>query len=130
MDRIEKAAVFCAADGVEPVETAADGSFSIIVPEGTTALTVDGDTAITRTVSISGTAAVSDAVIPVIVCDYVKDGAIDAPDMVAFSGSYKKPANYNVYADLNPDGAVDGPDMVIFNNFYKKTIAYSALSLD
>lgn len=125
------AGISVSADGVEAVETAADGSFTIIVPEGTTALTVDGETAIPRTVAISGTAAVADAVIPVVVCDYNHDGSIDGVDKASFNSYYNKTySNAAYYSDFNHDGAVDGVDKAGFNTFYNKTVSYSALALD
>ena len=117
--------------GDEVVATsAADGTFTAVVPKGTTELTFTGDTTIDRTVTLSGTADVTGAIVPIVICDYNRDGDINATDDFVFGNSYGVPENYNVYCDFNGDGDVNATDDFVFGNFYGKTVAYDALALD
>lgn len=115
--------------GDEVVATsAADGTFTAVVPKGTTELTFTGDTTIDRTVTISGTADVTDAVVPIVICDYNKDKKINATDNGLFAVSYA--GEYDVYCDLNGDGKVNSTDNGLFAVFYDQTVAYNPLALD
>ena len=117
--------------GGEVVATsAADGTFTAVVPKGTTELTFTGDTTIDRTVTISGTADVTGAVVPIVICDYNRDGDINATDDFVFGNSYGVADNYNVYCDFNGDGDVNATDDFVFGNFYGKAVVYDALALD
>lgn len=115
------------ADGTVVATSAKDGSFTAEVPAGTTTLKITGPTAITRTVTLTGTANVSNVNIPVCVCDYNPDGGVNGADTALFGGSF---SSYNVYADLNPDGGINGADTAIYGIFFGKTVAYAALALD
>ena len=130
--------------------TAADGTFTATVPAGTTSLYFtnhafangvidsanDEGCTIDRTVTLSGTADVTGAVIPIIVCDYNGDGAVSAADSQTFSramGAKTTSANYNVYCNLNADGSVSAADKQIYNKFLgkvRKNYTYQAKSLD
>ena len=114
----------------EVAESAADGSFTAIVPMGTTELTLKGETVVERTVTLSGESDIADANIPVVVCDYMKDGAVDYRDVAIFVDFIDKPEAYNVYGDLMKDGAVDYRDVALFVDFIDVPVAYEALSLD
>lgn len=117
--------------GDEVVATsAADGTFTAVVPKGTTELTFTGDTTIDRTVTLSGTADVTGAIVPIVICDYNRDGDINATDDFVFGNSYGVPENYNVYCDYNGDGDVNATDDFVFGNFYGKAVVYDALALD
>lgn len=117
--------------GGEVVATsAADGTFTAVVPKGTTELTFTGDTTIDRTVTISGTADVAGAVVPIVTCDYNRDGDINATDDFVFGNSYGVPESYNIYCDFNGDGDVNATDDFVFGNFYGKVVVYDALALD
>jgi hypothetical protein len=110
--------------------TASDGTFTIEVPVGTTELTISGSTTIDRTVTLTGTADIADVVIPVVVCDYNKDGSINAVDKNLFNSSYGLSSNFNIYCDLNADNSVNAVDKNLFNALYSQVVEYSALSLD
>ncbi len=114
----------------EVAESAADGSFTAVVPKGTTELTVTGDTTVDRTVALSGESDISDVNIPIIVCNYESSDSIinykDAGIFVDYLGS-----TYT-YANLEAsDGNVDYKDAGLFVDFLSDApIEYSALSLD
>lgn len=115
--------------GGEVVATsAADGTFTAVVPKGTTELTFTGDTTIDRTVTISGTADVTDAVVPIVICDYNKDTRVNATDKGIFAAAYS--GDYNVYCDFNGDGKVNATDKGLLASLYGQTVAYNPLALD
>lgn len=109
--------------------TASDGTFTIEVPAGTTELVVYGDTTVDRTVTLSGTASVSDVVIPINICDYVKNGSIDAYDNSKFVAALNN-GEYGIYYDLVPNGELDAHDNSQFLAFLNKDIVYAPLALD
>lgn len=115
------------ADGTVVATSAADGTFTAVVPAGTTELVLSGETTVDRTVTLSGTANVSDVVIPINICDYVKNGKIDGFDKIDFS-SYMN--GYDVYHDLVVNQKVDGFDKIQFMAFLNKDIVYAPLALD
>lgn len=114
-------------DGEVVATSAADGTFTAEVPAGTTELVLDGVSAIARTVTLKGDANVSDVVIPVVICDYNHDKAINPTDVSLFSGYLSE---YNVYADLNADSQVNPTDISLFSGFIGKTVVYTDLALD
>lgn len=115
--------------GDEVVATsAADGTFTAVVPKGTTELTFAGTTTIDRTVTLSGTADVTGAIVPIVICDYNKDKLINATDDFVFGNAYG--AEYNVYCDFNGDGLVNATDDFVFGNFYGSPVVYNPISLD
>lgn len=120
------------ANGADSVLTAADGSFTIYVPAGTTAITVSGESSVPRTVTLSGTAAVSDAVIPVCICDYSGDKIVNSLDVITYNSYYNKAyVDAAYYTDFNHDRVINSLDTVTFNTFYDKgTINYNELNLD
>ena len=134
----------------EPVATtAADGTFTAVIPSGTTELILsnhlfengehsadsEGCT-IDRTVTLSGTASVEGAVIPIIVCDYNADGAVTSADKGLFNRALNArsgDANWNVYCNLNGDAAITSADKGIFNRFngkVSKAYQYQEKALD
>lgn len=115
--------------GGEVVATsAADGTFTAVVPKGTTELTFTGDTTIDRTVTLSGTADVTDAVVPIVICDYNKDTRVNATDKGIFASAYS--GDYNVYCDFNGDKKVNATDKGLLASLYGQTVAYNPLALD
>lgn len=115
--------------GGEVVATsAADGTFTATVPVGTTELTVAGDTTIDRTVTLSGTANITDAIIPVVVCDYNHDTSFNSADVTLFYSGYNN--KDNIYCDLNTDTSFNSADVTLFYFFNGKKVAYDALALD
>ena len=114
----------------EVAVSAADGSFTAVVPKGTTELTLVGEAAVDRTVTLSGENDISDVNIPVVVCDYMKDGIIDYRDVKVFVNFIDNPDEYNVYGDLMKDDLIDYRDVKMFVNFIDVPVAYEALSLD
>lgn len=115
--------------GDEVVATsAADGTFTAVVPKGTTELTFAGTTTVDRTVTLSGTADVTGAIVPIVICDYNKDKLINATDDFVFGNAYG--AEYNVYCDFNGDGLVNATDDFVFGNFYGSPVVYNPISLD
>jgi hypothetical protein len=111
--------------------SASDGTFTAVVPVGTTELTLSGPTTIDRTVTLSGTADVKDVVIPICVCDYVKSGSINTYDKNIFCKAYNGEDYENsVYCDLMVSGNLNTYDKNIFYKFYGKTVVYADLSLD
>lgn len=108
--------------------SAEDGSFTATVPVGTTELTFKGSTTIARTVTLSGTSNIADAIVPIVICDYNTDVRINTTDSAVFAGAYG--GEYNVYCDFNGDGRVNSTDNSVFAGFYGQTIVYDALALD
>ena len=88
------------------------------------------EAAVERTVTLSGESSVSDVSIPVVVCDYMKDGLVDYRDVALFVDFVDKPEAYNVYADVMKDELVDYRDVALFVDFIDVPVAYTALSLD
>ncbi len=116
------------ADGAYTVQTAADGTFELSVPTGTTELVVSGHSAIARTVKLSGTQNVEGVVIPVNICDYVKNDKVDLYDKTQFNKVYN--GEYDVYYDLVKSDKVDLYDKTMFNKFVNNDIVYAELVLD
>jgi hypothetical protein len=108
--------------------SAEDGSFTAQVPIGTTELTISGSTTVDRTVTLSGTVDVKDVVIPICICDYVKNGVINAYDKTVFNNAFN--GEYNVYCDLIPNNVINAYDKTVFNTFLNNTVVYADLSLD
>jgi hypothetical protein len=108
--------------------SAADGTFTAVVPAGVTELTITGPTTIDRTVTIAeGATEIKDVVIPIVVCDYNKDGYVTGLDSGTFSAALN--GSYNVYCDLNGDGDVTGLDTGTYSAVFNKTIAYASVEL-
>ena len=114
--------------------TAADGTFTVHVPRGTTELTlsnfgfvngqhssVNKGNTVDRTINLGGKQSVeSETPVPVIVCDYNGDGSVTGADYQIFSGSIDAvsgDSKYSVYYDLNADGSVSGADYQIMSAF-------------
>jgi hypothetical protein len=118
------------ADGEPVAESEADGSFSAIVPKGTTELTITGPTTVDRTVTLSGESDISDVNIPIIVCNYESsDNVINITDAGLFLDYMN--SDYT-YANLEAsDSVVNITDAGLFLDFISDTpVEYSALSLD
>jgi hypothetical protein len=107
--------------------TAEDGTFTAVVPEGTTELVFDAGTTIPRTVTLSGTSNVKNAIVPIVVCDYNHDGYINGSDSGEFVAYLDE---HNVYADINGDGNWNGSDSGSYSYFVGKTVSYADLKLD
>ena len=120
------------ANGEVVATSASDGSFTATVPIGTTSLTVHRENVtIDRTVTLSGTADISDVEIPVCICDYNGDGVIDGLDKLTFYTAFSGGSDaYDLYCDYNKDDAIDGLDKLTFFTFYGKTVEYASLALD
>lgn len=119
--------------GDELVATSAeDGTFTAAVPLGTTELTLKGSTTIDRTVTLSGTADVTGAVIPIVVCDYNHDGSINATDSGFFAGEYGTAVSdsADVYYDLSCDKSINATDSGLFATLYGNVVTYASLALD
>lgn len=119
----------------EPLATtAADGTFTALVPRGTKKLILtnhsfeNGEHAadsegctIDREVSISGKANVDyEGVIPIIVCDYNGDGSVSGADKAYFLNAFnaeRGDANWNDYCNLNGDNSITGADKAYFLTF-------------
>lgn len=108
--------------------SADDGTFTATVPVGTTELTFTGSTTIDRTVTLSGTADVTGAIVPIVICDYNTDTRINTTDSAVFAGAYG--GEYNVYCDFNGDDRINSTDSSVFAGFYGQTVVYDALALD
>lgn len=107
--------------------TNSDGTFTVTVPVGTTELVFAGSTTVDRTVTLSGDADVTGAIVPVVICDYNHDGDINAADKSTFLSSFS--GSYNVYCDLNGDTDVNAADKSYFLGFFGKTVAYNDLAI-
>ena len=125
-----------------------DGTFTVVVPQGTTSLSFTNFTlssgapvkntgnALMRTVTLSGDADITGVTIPVIVCDYNGDFNVNIGDKGIFNKAYNSKTtseNYNVFCNFNTDNAINVGDKGIFNKFYnnvKTNYTYPALSLD
>ncbi len=112
-------------------ESAADGTFEIQLSKGEASeLTLVGESAVERTVTINSETDVADVNIPIIVCDYAKDGLVNYRDAGTFVGYLADDADYNVYADLNADGVVNYRDAGTFINYIGDgRIVYAELNL-
>jgi hypothetical protein len=130
------------------VTTAADGTFSITVPKGTTSIIVtnwtyvDGTrtsgsgTTIDRTITIGGQNDVTGAVIPIIICDWNGDGFVQANDLTSFkkykTALDKNEISYNPNYDTNGDGFIQSNDKTYYKRFKDKGItsaSYTAITL-
>lgn len=120
--------------------TESDGSYVLSsVPVGDDyTLTISGTTTVDRKVTLSvssdraenGVITVAD--IPVCVCDYNRDGKINAADNITYFASYGAEyygAEYNVYCDFNGDGKVNASDNVVYFAFYGQTVNYVNVTL-
>ena len=117
-------------DGEPIAETAADGTFSIDLPKGTTEFTLTGPTTVDRTVTLSGESDISNVNIPIIVCNYeASDNVINFKDAGVFVDYMD--TDY-VYANLEgSDNIVNFKDAGLFVDFMSDAaVEYSALSLD
>lgn len=106
--------------------SASDGTFTVTVPVGITELVFQGESTIDRTVTLSGTVDVADAVVPVVMCDYNRDGYINSIDLSAFISAMSE---YNVYADFNCDAYVNSVDLSGFVPFQNNTVTYEEINL-
>lgn len=114
--------------------TAADGTFTALVPRGTNKLIITNHSfengvhsadsegcTIDREVTLSGKQNVNyEGVIPIIVCDWNGDGSVTTADLQTFNrakDSITTDDNYNVYCNLNADTSVTTADKQIFNRF-------------
>lgn len=149
-DGIENIYVYADLNEAAVATTAEDGTFTAVVPKGTTSLTISNHTfangahssssvgtTIDRTVTLSGTADIPNAGnIPVIVCDWNSDGYVKVDDKASFNASLKATkgsALYKRYYDLNGDNSIKVDDKSVFNIFkgkVTKTYTYQAKSLD
>lgn len=120
------------ANGEVVATSASDGSFTATVPVGTTSLTVHRqNVTIDRTVTLTGTKDISNAEIPVCICDYNGDRVIDGLDKLTFYTAFSGGSNaYDLYCDYNKDNAIDGLDKLTFFTFYGKTVEYAPRALD
>ncbi len=127
--------------------TAADGTFSVTVPQGTTSLVLSNyafsngahtgtGSTIDRTVTLAGTADVAYAGnIPIIVCDYNQNGTVNGADYQVWSdllNARSTDANYNAFYDVNANGAINGADYQVWSTYLGLTASftYPALALD
>ena len=120
------------ANGEVVATTASDGSFTATVPVGTTSLTVHRENVtIDRTVTLTGTKDISNAEIPVCICDYTGDGKVNAADKLAFLTAFTGgQADYNVYCDYTGDGYVNAADKLTFLTFFGNAVEYAPRALD
>lgn len=119
-----------ASDGSNAVTSSAAGhygEFEIEVPKGTTEITLTGASTIDRTVTLSGNADISGAIIPIIYCDYNDDSKVNNIDFGAFN---KKLNGTDVLYDYNNDDKVNNIDFGAFKKILNKTVNYPELSLD
>jgi hypothetical protein len=97
------------------------GDFTLEVPAGTTRFVVgdpaNADTIANREFTITGDADVTDANVPVVMCDYNDDGAINGTDTGQYTNALR--GAYSIYADFNNDGAVNGTDTGQYTNFLR-----------
>ncbi len=119
-----------ASDGTNAVTSSVAGhygEFEIEVPKGTTEITLTGASTVDRTVTLSGNADISGAIIPIIYCDYNKDINVNAVDFGFFN---KRSGETTEVYDLNNDLMVNAVDYGFFKLVLNKSIVYSELSLD
>ncbi len=113
--------------GTKVGTSAADGTFTVTVPQGTTSLIVSGETTIDREVTLAGDADITDAVIPVVMCDYDRNLLVNAYDLSVFFTAFN--GEYNVYADFDGNTLVNAYDLSVFFNFFGNTVAYDPIAL-
>ena len=117
------------ANGEVVATSASDGSFTATVPVGTTSLTVQRkNVTINRTVTLSGTKDISNAEIPVCICDYNGDKTVDSLDTLTFLTALN--GEYDLYCDFNGDNSVDALDTPTFVIFYGNAVEYAPRALD
>jgi hypothetical protein len=104
--------------------TASDGTFTAQIPAGTQELIFDGKTTVPRKVTLNGDKDVSNAVVPIVICDYNHDGYINGSDSGEFTGYLDE--KY-IYTDINGDGDWNGSDMGSYSYFIGKTVDYADL---
>lgn len=108
-------------------ESQSGGAFSVEVPVGTTSLTFKGASTISRTVTLTGTADITGAEVPIVICDYNNDEQVDLTDLGVFGIAYS--GEYNSFTDFNGDKVVDLTDLGSFGLFYNQTVTYADLAL-
>jgi hypothetical protein len=111
--------------------TADDGSYTLpALPAGIYTMSIAGETTIDRSVTLEVTNDDKSVdAVPVVVCDYNKDGSINAVDKNLFNGSYNLATDFNKYCDLNSDGSVNAVDKNLFNALYNQTVTYNEVTL-
>ena len=104
------------------------------LPEGTYTVTFSGSTTVDRTATLVVSADKADSnglitvsAVPICICDYVKNGEIDAYDYSTFVTSFN--GDYNIYCDLIKNGEIDAYDMSQFLVFLNKTVEYAKIAL-
>ena len=104
------------------------GEFEITVPEGTTEIVVTSANSIDRTVTLNGDAAVENADIKLIICDYNHDGKVTGTD----TGLFKPNLNSSDYVpyDFNGDNKVTGTDTGLLKPLVNRPVNYAELDLD
>lgn len=123
-------------DGTEISATTDENGYYTLtnVPEGTYTLSISGSTTIDRTATLTvsadkadDTATITVADVPIVMCDYNKDGAVNATDINMFSEYLV--SDYFAYADFNVDKAVNATDVNLFMIFNGQNIQYVDVAL-
>ena len=106
------------------------GEFEIAVPYGTTEITVTGASTVDRTVTLSGTQNINNAVIKVVTCNYKKDAKINALDLATFKAHNNMNDADAVIYNLNNDAKVNTLDLAAFSKINNQNVQYAELNLD
>ena len=113
--------------------TAADGTYTLeAVPAGEYTMTISGPTTVDRNVTlIVADADKTVAAVPVITCDFEKDGGIGGGDTGYYTSvlfGQVSDAN-SIYCDLDCDGGIGGSDTGIYTTILFGTIDYADVTL-
>lgn len=101
--------------------------------EGTYTLSISGSTTIDRTATLTVSAdkatngIINIVAVPIVICDYNKDGTVNSTDVGAFVDHYSE-GTY-VYADFNVDKTVNSTDIGPFLTFNGMVIQYNSVAL-
>lgn len=97
------------------------------VPAGEHKMLVSGPTTVDREVTLIVSETKNIDSVGIIICDYNKDGKINATDKGAFSGSFF--GEFNVYTDFNGDVKTNATDKGVFAALFNRNVNYGSLTI-
>jgi hypothetical protein len=103
------------------------------LPEGVYDMVLSGPTTIDRNVTLTVSAdkavdgIITVSAVPICICDYVKNGIVNAYDKTVFNNAFY--GEYNVYCDLIPNNVINAYDKTVFNTFFNNDVEYVDVTL-